>query len=216
MNRNQATSGGQNNRSNINIFYYSRVSKLCIDLLRMMESYNILNKFFLKCVDDMDVNSIPKGLERVPTLIISGIDKPLVANEAVKWFNDNRPYLIQQNMNMQNKKLIYNMTKNMYGNTGPKGFSTSELVGTSDNFAYMETDEAQPKEFCRYGNDGDIIYTPPKDSKINDSSQKQLLTTAEELRKTQEKEFASVMKHDQIDKLIEKERDQLMKNRMGL
>ena len=48
MNRNQATSGGQNNRVNINIFYYSRVSKLCVDLLRMMEGYNILNKFFLK------------------------------------------------------------------------------------------------------------------------------------------------------------------------
>ena len=96
---------------NINIFYYCRVSKLCIDLIRMMDNYSILNRFFLKCIDDMDATQIPNGLDRVPTLIISGIDKPLVANEAVKWFNDNRPYLIQQTR-IANKKIIYNITKN--------------------------------------------------------------------------------------------------------
>lgn len=201
---------------NINICYYSRVSKLCIDLLKLMENYGILNKFYLKCVDDMDRNAIPKGLERVPTLIISGINKPLVANEAVKWFNDNRQYLMQQNMNIQNKKLILNMTKNMYNDSGPKGFSSSELIGTSDEFAYMETDEAQPKVFCKYGDDGDVIFTPPKDSKITDSSQQQLLGNIESVRKIQEKEYGTMMRQNQINKLIEIERDQLVKNQMGL
>jgi len=203
---------------NINIFYYSRVSKLCIDLIKMMESYGIINKFMLKCIDDMNPNQIPAGLERVPTLIVAGIDKPLVANEAVKWFNENRPYLQQQNAEMANKRIIYNLTKNATGenNIGIKGFS-NEHEGISDNFAYMDTDAAQPKSFCQYGSDADnIIYTPPTDGKINAAQQKQMIAVADSDRTTQIKEYADVMKQEQIDKLIMKERDQLIKSRHGV
>lgn len=200
---------------NINIFYYSRVSKLCIDMIKMMDNYGIINRFMLKCIDDMNPAQIPNGLDRVPTLIVAGIDKPLVANEAVKWFNDNRPYLIQQTSEMTNKKIIYNLTKNSNNMSGPKGFS-DEHCGISDNFAYMETDEAQPKEFCRYGSDDDEIYTPPKDGKINTVQQKKLIADVDADRKQHEKEYAVAMKQEQVDKLILKEREQLVRNRHGI
>lgn len=200
----------------INIFYYSRVSKLCLDLIRMMDNYGILNKFLLQCIDDM--NDIPKGLDRVPTLIVVGIPKPLVANEAVKWFNDNKPYLQQQGSDLQNKKLLYNITKTMYDQQGPKGFSSNELEGLSDNFAYSDENfnYAQPKTFCLYGNDGDVIMTPPKDGKLNSETQKNLICEIEKNQKKQDDECKVYMKQEQLNKIMQKERDELMKNHLGI
>jgi hypothetical protein len=215
MNSNSHQQMQQNNSNrNINVFYYSRISRLCLDLICMMDNYGILDRFKLKCIDDMQ--ELPKSLDRVPTLVIIGIDKPLVANEAVKWFNDNRHFLQQQNSELQNKRLLYNMTKNMYNQQGPKGFSTSELDGVSDAFAYTDADQAQPKTFCSYGNDGDVILTPPKDGKINEETQKKLLGERQNIYKSQDEEYKVIMKQEQINKLIHKEREQLIKNRVGI
>lgn len=202
-----------NNRP-VNILYYSRVSKLCLDIIKMLDNYNLLNHFMLKCIDDM--KQLPTSLTRVPTLIIHGINKPLVANEAITWFNDNRPFLQKQNSEFNDKKLLYNMTKNMYDTNGPKGFSVNELDGVSDAFAYTETDQAQPKTFCAYGNDSDIIVTPPKDGKINQVIQKKLLNDIQKSIKLQDEEYKTVMKQEQINKIIQKEQEQLIKNRVGL
>jgi len=202
-----------NNRP-VNILYYSRVSKLCLDIIKMLDNYNLLNHFMLKCIDDM--KQLPASLTRVPTLIIHGINKPLVANEAVAWFNENRPFLQKQNSEFNDKKLLYNMTKNMYDTNGPKGFSVNELDGVSDAFAYTETDQAQPKTFCAYGNDSDIIVTPPKDGKINQVIQKKLLNDIQKSIKLQDEEYKTVMKQEQINKIIQKEQEQLIKNRVGL
>lgn len=200
---------------NINIFYYSKFSKLCLDLLRMLESYNILNRFMLKCVDDPSFRP-PDGLTHVPTLIVVGINKPLVANEAVAWFNNNKPYLIQQNAELQNKRLIYNMTKNMYDAQAPKGFSSNELSGTSDEFAYTDIDEAQPKVFCKYGDDTDCIVTPPKEKAMSNQVQSKIMGDVAAVRKQQEKEYSTMMKQEQIEILINKERNELMKNHLGI
>lgn len=218
QNKQQSNSAQSQMQSQIqiqmNVFYYSRVSKLCLDLICMMDNYGILTRFKLKCIDDMQ--ELPKSLERVPTLVVIGIDKPLVANEAVKWFNDNRLFLQQQSSELQDKKLLYNMTKNMYDQQGPKGFSSNELGGLSDDFAYTEADQAQPKTFCLYGNDTDVILTPPKDGKINEETQKKLLAEFEKTQKSQESEYRVIMKQEQVNKLIQKELDQLKKDRTGI
>jgi hypothetical protein len=181
-----------------------------------MDSYGILNKFMLICVDDMKAGDFPKGIERVPTLIVHGINKPLVANEAVEWFERNKQYFAQQNVEMQSKINLYNMAKSAAGNNAPKAFSNCEHRGVSDDFAYTDTDEAQQKEFCLYGNDGDIIITPPKDGTMNSSSQKKLLRDIEIIRKDQDAEHTKIMKQEQINKIISIERNQFMKKRMGI
>ena len=198
----------------MNVYYYSRVSQLSIDLLRLMDSYGVRNKFMLMCVDDME--QIPSGIVRIPTLVVNGINKPLVANEAIEWFENNKQFFVQQNAEMQGKINLYYMTKNLTDGQGPKGFSNCEQKGMSDEFAYTDTDIAQPKEFCSYGNDGDIIITPPKDGKMNNSSQKKLIGDLEEMRKTQEIEYSKIMKNEQVNKIIMMERDQLMKRRIGI
>lgn len=205
-----------NAQKQMNIFFYSKFSTMCTDLLRMMDSYKILNQFLLRCIDDM--KQLPPGLERVPTLIVVGVNKPLVAKEAVKWFNDMRPILFQQSAEMQNKKIMYNiMRNNMQTLNGPKGYAQGEYDGVSDSFAYTDVDMAQPKTFCEYGNDKNVIYTPPRENiKIKETEQLQNIQDLERMRSQQEKEYSSIMKREQIEAVMAKEREQLMKNRLGI
>lgn len=199
---------------NINVLFYSKYTATCLDLLKLMESHNILNKFVLKCIDDMDENQMPKALKVVPTLLVSGIEKPLEGKEALIWFNDNRQFFLQQNAEQHSRQIVNNMSKNMMN--GPKGMS-GELEGTSDMYAYCDVDEAQPKSFCKSVEDGDVIVTPPQDKKIVQGAQSTMIKQVDSIRKEQEKEYNDMMKQDHIDRLMQLERDKLIKTgRMGL
>lgn len=207
-----------NIQKQMNIFYYSKFSTMCTDLLKMMDSYKILNQFLLKCIDDMQ--QVPPGLKRVPTLIVVGVDKPLVAKEAVNWFNNMRPIFAQQSLDMQNKRIMYNIMRNsMQGMHGPKGYAQGEYDGVSDSFAYTDVDMAQPKTFCEYGNDSNAIYTPPKEDdkfRIKEGEQNRNIKELEQLRKQQESEYTSIMKREQIEAVMNKEREGLMRERLGI
>ena len=202
----------------MNILYYSKFSTMCTDLLKLMDSYGVLNKFFLKCIDDMEI--LPKGLERIPTLIVVGVNKPLVAREAMEWFDSMRPMFSQQNNDMLSKKIMFNIMKNnTEANNGPKGYVHCEYDGVSDSFAYTNTDLAQPKTFCEFENDGSVIYTPQSEDKtmaIKDSEQKRYINDLQKNRKQQESEFSNIMRQGQIDAVIDRERTQMTKNRLGI
>lgn len=205
-------------QNQMNIFYYSKFSVMCTDLLKMMDSYNILGQFILKCIDDMPTP--PAGLERVPTLIIGGINKIYVAKDAVMWFNSMRSVFIQQNADMQNKKIMYNIIKNnMQTQGGPNGYTEGEYSGTSDTFAYLDLDIAQPKTFCEYGTDGTVIYTPPKEDandKIRISEQERGSRELEQMRIQQDNDYMSTMKNQHVEAVMNNERERLMKNRLGI
>lgn len=188
---------------------------MCTDLLKMMDSYGVLKRFYLKCIDDME--RIPDGLERVPTLIVVGVGKPLVAKEAVSWFNQMRPMFVQENVEMQQKRIINNMMRNNIAG-GPKGYAQGEYDGISDTFAYTDVDMAQPKTFCDYGKGGeDVIYTPPRDgAKMVEADQKKYVLDLESERKRHEVEYSTVMKRDQIDAVMNRERDTLMREKLGI
>lgn len=197
----------------VNVFFYSKFSNMCTDLLKMMDSYGVLNQFYLKCIDDMP--QIPPGLDRVPTLIVVGVNKPLVAKEAVVWFDGMRAVFQQQNAMMQDKRIIYNIMRNDLA--GPKGYAQGEYDGVSDAFAYTDVDMAQPKTFCEYGNDKDVIYTPPvEQGKVNRSEQERVTRDLASKRKKQEEEFTTLMKREQIDAVMTRERELLMKERLGI
>jgi len=186
------------------------MSQSCIELLRQMNECGVINRFMLICVDDIE--NIPKGITTVPTLIIVGIPKLLVGPEAMQWLLNHRQIIIQQNATLQGKIHLHNMVKN---DDGLKGFS-SELNGMSDDFAYTDVDCPQPKSFCGPSDQGDIIMTPPVDTKLNQSNQKKLINNLKNIRDQQETQTKENMKHDQIAKYMHKEQEQLWKTHMGL
>ncbi len=204
---------------------------MCTDLIKLMQSYNVLQQFLLKCIDDMQ--QIPAGLERVPTLIVVGINKPLIGREALVWFDGIRQSLPIQsqssssganlsdaNSTMQNKQILYNINKqeqitNLTQPTqptqpnkqiNPNGYSTVEHIGLSDNYAYTNSDNPLPKTFCEYGNDTNIIYTPPLEkTKLSKFQQEKTIKNLLEDRIIQEKSYIVDMKKKQIDMLIHQE-----------
>lgn len=207
-----------NQKQRMNIFFYSKFSTMCTDLLKMMDSYGVINQFLLKCIDDMDVSHLPPGLERVPTLIVIGIDKPLVAKEAVDWFNGMRPIFMQQKADMQNKKIMFNIMKNnVQMANGPKAFSQSEYSGLSDSFAYTDVDLAQPKAFCGYNDDKDVIFTPPdENTKIQKDEQERKIREYEQIRKRQESDYNTIMRQGQIDAIMNAEKEKLLREKLGI
>lgn len=206
------------NAQQLNVFFYSKFSIMCTDLLKMMDSYGILRQFLLRCIDDMP--NPPPGLDRVPTLIVAGIGKPLVAREAVMWFNNARPMFMQQSTDLQNKRIMQNIMKNnMQSMAGPKGYAHEEFDGFSDGFAYLDVDMAQPKKFVEYGNDNSIIYTPPKEEKgdtIKLAEQERSCNNLDQMRKQQDIEYKAMMAQEQVNTVMANECDLLMKKRLGL
>ena len=203
----------------MNIFYYSKFSKMCTDLLKLMDNYGALNRFYLKCIDDMDPDKIPPALERVPTLIIAQMDKPLVAGDAVAWFNNMRPIFLQQNSENQNKVIMQQIIQNNMQSRGPKGYSEGEHSGFSDQYAYINIDEPLPKEFSAYvnGPDTNIIYTPPKEqNKLSKEEQERYMKESQNERLAQEEQFKSIMRKKQIDAVTDREKEKLIKEQMGI
>jgi hypothetical protein len=180
-----------------------------------MNNYGIIHDFNLQCVDDM--NHIPPQLERVPTLIIRGVNKPLVGKEVAIWFNNNRLMFEQKNSQQQKKKILYNIMKNnKIQQKGPNGFSDLEYQGLSDNFAYTDIDNPQPKAYCDYNNNTNVIFTPPQDNKLSKREQLNSMKKLEQVRMKQEKETEINMKQEQINLLIENEKNNLMKSELGI
>src|SRR3989339_1198734 len=53
------------------IVFYSKTSQMSYDLLKLMESHNLLNFFVCKCVDTMSDSEITKmGIQFIPTMVI--------------------------------------------------------------------------------------------------------------------------------------------------
>lgn len=194
----------------MNIFYYSKFCLMCTDLLKLMDKYKILNRFLLKCIDDMQ--RIPAQLERVPTLIIVGINKPLVGKEALEWFNNMRPLFLQQYTERQ----IKNNIQSLHALHGPKGYLDNEYNGISDSFAYTEVDIAQPKTYSQYDNNT-VIYTPPdENSIIKKDEQERNAIELDKMRKKQDEEYALIMKREQVETVIRKEREKLIRDNLGI
>ncbi len=174
--------------SNINIFFYSRNTKMCLDMMRMMESCNILDRFKLICIDDLTIDQIPKGLEHVPTIIVAGINNLIVGRDAIKWFNDNRPILMKQKADLLGKQIAQSTCLNDVAN-GTKGYSC-ELSGTTDNYAYLETDIAQPKTYgMSTGENAEPIYTPQIDDDKLRMMEQNRLVDKEKYEKEKQKEL---------------------------
>jgi len=193
------------------------------------------------------MQQIPAGLERVPTLIVVGINKPLVGREALVWFDGIRQSLpvhssssssssSNSDSNLQNKQILYNINKQEQlsnstqpnkqtqtnsnspaGGTSPNGYSTVEHIGLSDNYAYTNSDNPLPKTFCEYGNDTNIIYTPPLEkSKLSKFQQDRTIKNLIQDRIMQEQSYVADMKKKQIDMLIYQEQLKLQKEKNEL
>lgn len=204
-----------NNKRQRNLLFYSQKCKDSANLVLLMKNEDLLKYFEMICIDGRE-NMIPPTITHVPTLIVEGIPKPLIANAAFQWLQ-NMKYIRYQNMMDANKKTIhYNMMKNIEMG-GPKGF-TNEFTGFSDEFAYTDIDNSQPKSHYNYKDEvNNAILTLPENDKITKNEQQNIIGKEVAQRKEQEKQFMDYMKSNQLKDVIKSQKEQMMMaKKMGL
>jgi hypothetical protein len=163
-----------------NMLFYSRNCATCDNLLMLLKNENMLSYLKLVCVDDI-FDKIPKGITKVPTLILFNATKPLVAGEIFEWVKTVKEF-----------KGI--------GNYGGK----SNLIGYSfsdANFTHVVKDkDAINFQFDTLENKTDFIFTPPeKNDKINKKTLENNINDVLGVRNEQESFFTSIFSNDHKD-----------------
>jgi|AntRauTorckE6833_2_1112554.scaffolds.fasta_scaffold25811_2 hypothetical protein len=182
--------------SGVNILFYSRECTTSNNLLRLLQNENLLSYFKLFCVDDR-LNEIPIAITVVPTMIVSTVSKPLVAQEAFEWVQQIK-FLRQKNM--ENTQVQQNnLSKFMNQDKKLLGYVDQEMGGISDSFAYTKIDKALPHSYFGLGEeDQNVIFTAPETKKIKKGEQDSLIKKLENDRTTQDGTYKNQMKYQQL------------------
>jgi hypothetical protein len=185
------------------ILIYSKKCISCSNLIVLLQNMNMLLSFELVCFDDLirQNKALPTNIERVPALILPEMNMILQGKETFEWVDKIRINIIKMNIatNMQQ--------------SGPNGFTSVEMGGFSDNFAYTMTDLAQPKSFLPYKKDEEYgIYTGIEASKIKKTDLEKLIQNTEKVRKEQEKEINNNYNEKMKDIALQQEKQKIMSN----
>jgi ADP-heptose:LPS heptosyltransferase len=194
-------------QNNINIIFYSRTCGMCQRLIKMLEHENLLSYFKLYCVDDK-LDQLPIDIEVVPTMIVSTVNKPLVANETFQWIQ--KVKFIRQNAVVNTQKVIQsNLLKMLTAKKGPIPWVEQEMSGHSDNYAYKEVDEAFAHSYHGYKDEKiNSIFTAPKGETIGKQNQEKLIADLQKIREQQDEHYAGVQKEQQLLKVLNTEQQQ--------
>lgn len=189
--------------SGINIVFYSRECETCKNLLTLLQNENLISYFKLFCVDDR-LNELPVIVTVVPTMIVSNVNKPLIAKEIFEWVQQTK-FLRQKMMNNRGNRSNLNQEEREL-----LGFVSQEMGGLSDGFAYTKIDKPLPHSYFNLGEEEkNAIFTAPETKKINKQDQDSMIKKLENDRGDQDKKYSSNMKHQQIQAVMNSENENL-------
>jgi len=135
----------------------------------ILKNEDLLENFKLFCVED-HLNEIPRGITKVPTLIVSNISKPLEVEEAFRWVETIKTMRQQRFIELQKQREESEKKTKEEENKKKRllGYIDTEMGKFSDKFAYLNFDAPIPHTFKNIADEGkDIIFTPPQDKKKN-------------------------------------------------
>ena len=185
--------------SDLNILFYSNKCKTCELFMTHCKNNEILKHFKLICIEDT-VGKLPSALKVVPSILVKGHQGLIEGKQTFEWLKG----LIEMK-----KSLINDKNKTSIENDKDKekrnllDFTLKELTGISDDFAYLNVDNPQPKSFLQYGADKEhAIYTAPESNKINKRQQEDLINKFNSLRVNDQQQFETKIKkyHEEIMK----------------
>lgn len=193
-----------------NVLFYSQYCQTCVNLIFLLKNENLLGYFKLYCVDEK-LNKLPAYITAVPTMIVTTINKPLVCEETFKWVEQMK-FLRQQQIMDLNKKIIQSNMINNNNNTkkGPIGYDDEIMSGLSDKFAFTK-DDAPPLPHAYFGvgdEDKNAIFTAPeKNRELTKDMHSKLINDIKNSRDQQNKEYSEFFKQQQINAVMNSEKD---------
>lgn len=148
---------------NKHILFYSDKCKHCSALINSINKTCTQDNYKLISVDNPSIK-IPEIITKVPTLIVKGMNKPLVGREVFSWFNS------QQFINLQ--------TNNINNIFNPQFKTDNTLTNTKDiNYVSLSgNDDEMNKRIVGVNKFNDILITDDinkviRDNKINQELQ---------------------------------------------
>lgn len=156
------------------ILFYSRECPMCKNLFLLLKSENMLTRFKLICVDNI-LDKIPKTITKVPTLILSTMNQPLVAEQIFLW--------IKASKEIKSEK----KTDNLY----------DPFTDYNNSFTHVTEDDDKTK-FYELNTNSDFIFTPPEKSKINNLEQIKYVNNVNNIRNEQTSYFSKIFLNDQL------------------
>jgi len=190
----------------MNIFFYSRKCQTSYALYTILKNEELIENFKLFCVED-HLNEIPRGITKVPTLIVNNISKPLEVEEAFRWVETIKTMRQQKFIELQKQQIELEKRTKDEENKKKRllGYIDTEMGKFSDKFAYLNFDAPIPHTFKNaFDEDKEIIFTPPADKKVPAEEQKKTLSMVEKERKEEETKFADQLQNLQAYLLLEK------------
>ena len=157
----------------MNILFYSNFCQLSKVLVQMLTTENLLPLF--KSICTYNNQMIPPNITITPTMIISKCPKPYIAGECFEWIQKIKIWrhnMMMQRLNGVNQQFMQAMGINLGGNESILGFSSAEMDGMSDIFAYLASDDAIPHSYNYLGKEAPIFTAPQQKIKLDDRSQK--------------------------------------------
>ncbi len=185
------------------ILIFSKKCQSCANLIVILKNMNLLLNFEMVCLEDLVAQNrqLPPNITKVPALILPEMNSVLQGKETFEWAEKIRMNMIKMNM-----------AKTMQ-NIGPNGFTTVEMGGFSDNFAYTLTDLPQPKSFLPYGKDDEYaIYTGVEVNKIGDKDMGKLMKDSENKRKELERNVSENFEKSRQDAILNYEKQKILSN----
>jgi len=185
------------------VLIYSKKCPSCSNLIVLLKNMNLLLNFEMVCIDDLIAQNrqLPPNIKTVPALIMPELNTVLQGKETFEWVEKMRLNMIKMNI-----------AKNMQ-QAGPNGFTTVEMGGFSDNFAYTMTDLPQPKSFLPYGKDDEYaIYTGVEVSKLGGRDMDKLMKESHNKRKEQEKNISEMYDNTRKDLILNYEKQKILAN----
>jgi len=176
----------------MNIFFYSNKSDSCKAFISLMQGENLLRFFNPICVDGN--KDIPAGI-RVPAIMIKGMPRAFMNEEAFAWFSRIKQWRINtqmQKMTQDQQKYLKNINQNLVSEDNTLGFCPGEMEGLSDMFSYLqEGDIAVPHTYynCDQLGQGDICVKRIKDDKMSIDKTSKITKEMESERKKQDELF---------------------------
>ena len=164
-------------KHNINVIFYSDRCNACKNLIQIMKNKGLFEYFKPVCVDQL-IGKLPKEITMVPTLIISGIEKPLVSKEAFKWVDE-------ANMVMTNKIIEREVN----------GIHSTEYNDFTDKYTFKDKDELFEKSYIKAEDNGkQVIFTVPEQKAIDNQIQSILTKDLLSKRNKQEVEIKQMLR----------------------
>jgi len=209
--------------NNNNILFYLTTCTTCQGFIKLCQENKILYKFKLVSIDDNIKYFISKGIEIVPTIVISGYQKPIVGKDCFNWLNS----VVQMNNTPAAPILRYGSEKDIQNINKPKedifsvktpqpppminkiqeqkpkeflGYRKEEMNSISDSYAYKDIDNAFPMNY-QTNNSAFEIYTGQEGKKITKTEQEKLIRDFRNERTNDQNEFIKITEEN-IKKII--------------